>query len=60
MQILAFSEVQAVPVALTPLEQVQVFWLHTRLDDEVQAVVSLKPVPAPHAARHAVHALAVL
>ena len=57
---LAFSEVQAVPVALTPLEQVQVFWLQTRLEDEVQAVVSLKPVPVPHAARHPVQVLPVL
>lgn len=29
----------------------------TRLAAEEQAVVSIKPVPDPHAARHAVHLL---
>jgi len=35
-----------------------VFWVHTRLDVDKQAVVSL--VPAPHADRHAVQVLPVL
>ena len=45
MQILALLEVQAVPVALTPFEQEQVFDVHIRLDEEEQADVSLVPVP---------------
>lgn len=45
VQMLAPCVVQAVPVALTPLEQEQVFCVHTRLEDEEQAVVCLVPVP---------------
>ena len=42
---LAPSVVQAVPVALTPLVQEQVFCVHTRLAPEEQAVVCLFPAP---------------
>ena len=42
---LVLCVVQAVPVALTPFEQLHVFWVHTRFDDEEQALVSLVPVP---------------
>ena len=42
---LAPSVVQAVPVALTPLVQEQVFCVHTRLVVEAQAMVCLVPVP---------------
>ena len=45
-QMLALFVVQAVPVALTPLEHEHVFCVHTRLVFEAQAVDSL--VPAPH------------
>ena len=57
-QMLALLEVQAVPVALTPFEQEQVFDVHTRLAAEEHAVVSL--VPAPHPDRHPVHVLPFL
>ena len=42
---LALFVVQAVPVALTPLEQEQVFCVHIRLVVAAQAVVNLVPVP---------------
>ena len=37
-------EVQAVPVAITPLEHTHTFWVHTRLVDAVQSTVCLVPV----------------
>ena len=37
--------VHDVPVALTPLEQLHVFWVQTRLAAEEQAVVSRVPAP---------------
>ena len=45
MHILVPCAVQAVPVALTPLEHEQVFCVHIRLVVEAQAVVSLVPAP---------------
>ena len=50
--------VQAVVVAAAPLEQEHTFCVHTRLDDEVQALVCL--VPAPQLDRHPVQVLPVL
>ena len=55
---LALSVVQAVPVAATPLEQLQVFEVQTRFAAEEQAVVSL--VPTSQADRHPVQALPFL
>ena len=55
---LAPCVVQAVPVTAAPLAQEHVFWVHTRLDVDKQAVVSL--VPAPHADLHPVQALPFL
>ena len=45
MHILVLCEVQAVPVALTPLEHEQVFVEHIRLVVAAQAVVNLVPAP---------------
>ena len=42
---LVLCVVQAVPVALTPLEQEQVFCVHIRLVVAAQAVVNLVPAP---------------
>ena len=55
---LALFVVQAVPVTAAPLEQEHVFCVHTRLDDDAQAVVSL--VPAPQLFRHPEQALMFL
>ena len=52
---LALCVVQAVPVTAAPLEQEHTFWVHTRLDDDEQAVVSL--VPVPHPDLHPAHVL---
>ena len=55
---LAPCEVQAVPVTAAPLAQEHVFWVHTRLDVDKQAVVSL--VPVLQLDRHPVQVLPVL
>ena len=54
---LAPSVVQAVPVALTPLVQEQVFCVHTRLAPVEQAEVSRFPFPQT---RQALQVLLVL
>ena len=45
--------VQAVPVAATPLGHKHVLWVHIRLDDKVQADVSI--VPAPQGEEQSIH-----
>ena len=55
---LALCVVQAVPVTAAPLAQAHVFWVHTRLDVDKQAVVSL--VPVLQLDRHPVQALPFL
>ena len=42
---LAKCVVHSVPVAAAPLEHEHVFWVHIRLDDKVQADVSIVPAP---------------
>ena len=55
---LVLCVVQAVPVSAAPLEHEHIFCVHTRLDEEEQAVVSLVPVPQED--RQPVHVLLVL
>ena len=55
---LAPCVVQEVPVTAAPLAQEHTFWVHTRLDVDKQAVVSL--VPVLQLDRHPVQALPFL